>query len=120
MDGTYVDSPPYHPVYDNLQPPHGHFSQPPCADEDGEEDDRRYEDRSQYRRFVRRGSEGHEVRTIDRKETKRRYVKSQSHLAAFARAQGRADRDEEGNNHGASDVEDENDDNDGRGWVERD
>ena len=49
----------------------------------------------------------------------RRYAKSQSHLTALARAQGRADRDEEGNIHGASDVEDENDDSDGRPWVER-
>ena len=69
--------------------------------------------------FIQRGSEGYEARTIDREETMRRYAKSQSHLTALARAQGRADRDEEGNNHGASDVEDENDDSDGRSWVER-
>ena len=88
-------------------------------DEEREEDDRCYEDRPQYRRFIRRGSEGYEVRTIDREETMRQYVKSQSHLTASARAQGRADRGEEGNNRGANDVEDENDDSDGRAWVER-
>ena len=113
--------PPYNPEYNKSQPPHGCFSQPPYVDEDGEEDNRRYEDRPQHRRFKRSSdvSEGYEVRTIDREETMRRYAKSQSHFTVLARAQGRAGRDEEGNNHGASDVEDENDDNDGRSWVER-
>ena len=120
MDGTYMD-PPYNPEYNKSQPPHGRFSRSPCMDEDGEEDNCHYEDRPQHRRFKRSSdvSEGYEVRTIDQEEMMRQYAKSQSHLTALARAQGRADRDEEGNNYDASDVEDENDDNDGRSWVER-
>jgi len=39
----------------------------------------------------------------------RQHVESRSHLTVFARVQGRADRDEEGNNYGVSDEEDEND-----------
>ena len=115
--------PPYNPEYNKSQPPHGRFSQPPYVDEDGEEDNRRYEDRPRHRRFKRSSDVGRKgtkfVSTIYREETMRQYIKSQSHLTASARAQGRADQDERGNNHGASDVEDENDDSDGRPWVER-
>jgi len=111
MDGTYA-VPPYHPDYDESQPSNGHFSQPPYADED--EDDHYYEDRPQHRRFIRRGSEGYEVRTIDREAMMRQYAESQSHLTAFARAQGRADGGEEDNDYGVSDEEDENDEGGGR------
>ena len=111
MDGTYA-VPPYHPDYDESQPSNGHFSQPPYADESEDED--HYEDRQQRRRFIRRGSEGYEVRTIDREAMMKQYVESQSPLSAFARAQERADRGEEGNNYGVSDEEDENDEGDGR------
>jgi len=44
----------------------------------------------------------------------RRYVESQPHITVFAKAQGRVDRGKEGNNHGVSDEEDENDRGDGR------
>ena len=104
MDGTYA-VPPYHPDYDESQPLHGHLSQPPYADEDEDNDDLYYEDRPQHRQFVRRGSEGYEVRAIDREEMMKQYVESQSHLTAFARAQGRAGRGEEGDNYGVSDEE---------------
>ena len=100
-DGIYA-VPPYHPDYDELQLSHGHFSRPPYADEDEDEDDHYYEDRPQHREFIRRGSEGYEVRPIDREEMMRQYVESQPHLAAFARAQERVDRGEE-------DDEDEDD-----------
>lgn len=108
MDGTYA-VPPYHPDYDESQLSHGHFSRPPYADEDDEEEDRYYEDRPQRRRFIRRGSEGYEVQAIDREEMMRQYVESQSHLSSFARAQSRADQGEEGDNYGVSDEEGDND-----------
>ena len=113
MDGTYA-VPPYHPDYDESQPSYERLSQPPYADEDEDEDDRYYEDRPQRRRFIRRGSEGYEVRTIDREEMMRQYVDSQSHLTAFARTQRRAGLDEEGDSYGVSDEEDENDEGGGR------
>lgn len=113
MDGTYA-VPPYHPDYDESQPSYGHFSRPPYADEDEDGDDRYYEDRPQHRQFVRRGSEGYEVHTIDREEMMRQYVDSQSHFAALTRAQRRTDLGEEGDNYGVSDEEDGNDEGDGR------
>lgn len=108
MDEVYA-APPYHPDYDESQLSYGHFSRPPYADEGEDEDDHYYEDRPQRRQFIRRGSEGYEVHTIDREEMMRQYVDSQSHLAAFARAQERADRGEEGDNYGVSDEEDRDD-----------
>ena len=115
MDGTYA-VPPYHPDHDESQPSYRHFSQPPYADEDEDEDDRYFEDRPQHRRFIRRGSEGYEVRTIDREEMMKQYVESQSHLTAFARTQRRADQGEEGDNYSVSD--DENDEGNGRAMDE--
>lgn len=100
MDGTCAV-----PPYDESQPSHPHFSRPPYADEDEDEDDHYYEDRPQRRRFIRRGSEGYEVRTIDREEMMKQYVESQSPLSSFVRAQGMADRGEEGDNYGVSDEE---------------
>ena len=96
--------PPYHPDYDESRPSRGHLSKPPYVDED--EDDHYYEDGPQNRQFIRRGSEGYEVHPIDREEMMRQYVESQSHLTAFARAQGRADQGEESDNYGVSDGED--------------
>jgi len=113
MDGTYA-VPPYHPDYDESQPSYGHFSRPPYADEDEDEDDRYYEDRPQHRQFIRRGSEGYEVHTIDREEMMKQYVDSQPHLAAFARAQKMPYRGEEGDNYGVSDEEDGDDEGDGK------
>lgn len=104
--------PPYHPDYDESQPSYGHLSQPPYADEDEDEEGRYCEDRPQRRQLIRRGSEGYEVRTIDREEMMRQYVESQSHLTAFARAQRRAD--EEGENYSVSDKEDGDDEGDSR------
>ena len=101
MDGT--------PDHDKSRLPYEHFSRPPYADEGEDEDDRYYEDRPQRRQFIRRGSEGYEVRPIDRGEMLRRYVDTQPHLAAFASAQERADRGEEGDNYGVSGEEDEAD-----------
>ena len=117
VDETYA-VPPYHPDYDESQPSYGHFSQPPYADEDGDEDDHYYEDRPQHRRLIRRGSEGYEVRTIDREEMMKQYVESQSHLTAFARAQRRADQGDESDNYGVSDEGDENDEGDDRAGDE--
>ena len=107
MDGTHA-VPPYHPGYDESQPSHAHFSRPPYADEDEDEDDHYYEDRPQRRRFIRRGSEGYEVRTIDREEMMKQYVESQSHLSSFAMAQRMVDQGEEGDNYPVSDEEDGN------------
>lgn len=103
MDGTYT-VPPYHPDYDESQPSYGHFSRPPYADadEDEDKDDRYYGGGPQHRQFIRRGSEGYEVHAIDREEMMAQYVESQPHLAAFARAQQRG---EEGENYGASEEE---------------
>lgn len=106
MDETYA-IPPDYPDHDEPGPSYEHFSRPPYADED--EDDDSYEDMPQRRQFIRRGSEGYEVRSIDREEMMRRYVDSQPHLAAFARAQERADLGEEGDNYGVSDEEGEGD-----------
>lgn len=108
-DGIYV-VPPYHPNRDESQPSYGHFSRPPYMDED----DCYYEDKPQHRQFIRRGSEGYEVRTIDREEMMRQYVDSQSHIAAFTRAQERADRGEEDDNYGVSDEEGGADEGDNR------
>ena len=109
-DGMYA-VPPYHPDYDESQPSHAHFSRPPYADEGEEEDDGYYEDGPRQRQFIRRGSEGYEVHTIDREEMMRQYVESQSHLTAFARAQGRT---EEGDNYGVNDEEGVGDEGDSR------
>jgi len=103
-DGVY-SVPPYHPDYDESQPSYSHFSRPPYADEGEDEDDSYYEDGARQRRFIRRGSEGYEVHSIDREEMMRQYVESQPHLAALARAQERADRGEEDDNYGVSDED---------------
>ena len=101
--------PPYHP--DNEpRPPYEHFSRPPYADED---EDEYYEDRPQHRQFIRRGSEGYEVRPINREEMIRQYVDPQPHLAVSARAQERADQGEESDNYGVDDEEDEGGDRPG-------
>jgi len=117
-DGGETDGvsavPPYHPDYDESQPSYGHFSRPPYADEGEEGDDHYYEDRAPQRQFIRRGSEGYEVHSIDREEMMRQYVDSQSHLAALAGAQGRADRGEEDNNYGVSDDDDGDNEGDDR------
>ena len=105
VDGTHA-APPYHPDYDESRPSLEHFSQPPYAEEGKDEDDRYDEDGPQRRRFIRRGSEGYEVRPIDREDMLRRYVDPQPHLTAFARAQERADRGEVGDNYGLSEEED--------------
>ena len=97
--------PPYHPDYDESQPSYGHFSRPPYADESEDEDVSYCEDGAQPRQFIRRGSEGYEVHSIDREEMMRQYVESQSHLTALARAQERADRGEEEDNYGVSDED---------------
>ena len=113
--------PPYHPDHDESQPSHGHFSRPPYADEDEDGDDHYYEDELRPRQFIRRGSEGYEVHTIDREEMMRQYVESQSRLPALARAQGMAGQGEEGDNYGVSDEEDEDGEGEGdNGEVERD
>ena len=119
MDGTYAASP-YHPNHNESQSSYGHFSRPPYADEDEDEDedDRSYEGRLHHRQFIRRGSEGYEVRAIDREEMMRQYAESQPHLTAFARAQRRADRGEEDDNYGVSDEEDENNRSDERAGDE--
>ena len=103
-DGTYP-VPPYHPDYDGPQPSYEHRSRPPYADEDEDEDDRHYDDRPQSRQFIRRGSEGYEVRPINREEMMMEYLDSRPHLAAFARAQERVDPGEEGDNYGVSDED---------------
>ena len=97
--------PPYHPDYDESRPSYEQLPRPPYADEGEDEDDRYYESRPQRRQFIRRGSEGYEVHSIDREEMLKQYVNSESHLAAFAKAQERADRGEEGDNYGVSDEE---------------
>jgi hypothetical protein len=107
MDGTHT-VPPYHPDYDDSRPSYGHFSRPPYADGGEDEDDHYYESGPQRRRFIRRGSEGYEVRPIDREEMLRQYVDPQPHLAAFARAQEMADRGEVGDNYDVSDGEGDN------------
>ena len=112
-DGIYA-VPPYHPDYDES---HVHLSRPPYADEDEEEDDH-YHDEGP-RQFIRRGSEGYEVRSIDREEMMRQYVESQSNLAALARAQERADRGEEDDNYGVSDGDDDGREGDDRVKDER-
>lgn len=99
-DGTRTDSP-YHPIYDESQPSHEHLSRAPYEDEG--EDDHYYDDRPQRQQFIRRGSEGYEVRPIDREEMMRQYVDSQSHFAALSRAQERADMGDE--NYGVSDED---------------
>ena len=108
IDGTYP-VPPYHPDYDESQRSHGHISRPPYEDEDEDEDDRYYEDGPQSRRFIRRGSEGYEVRPINREEMMRQYVDSQSQLPAFANAQERAGQGEQDDNYGVSDEEGDGD-----------
>jgi len=119
-DGTYA-VPPYHPDYDESQPSYGHFSRPPYADEDEDEDDRYYEDEPRHRQFIRRGSEGYEVRAINREEMMAQYVESQPHLAALERAQ---ERGKEGDKYGMNDEEDEVNEGDNRAEneeeVERD
>ncbi|KAF9778223.1 zf-DHHC-domain-containing protein [Thelephora terrestris] len=72
-DGTYP-VPPYHPDHDGSQPPYEHLSRPPYADEDENEDDDHYDDRTQNRQFIRRGSEGYEVRPINREAMMRQYI----------------------------------------------
>ena len=97
MDGTYAQQvPPHHADYDESQPSYEHYSQPPYADEDEEED----EDGSRRGQFIRRGSEGYEVRPIDREEMMRHYLGSQSHLAGF-------ELETEDDNHNVNDEEGE-------------
>jgi hypothetical protein len=83
--------------------PYEHLSRPPYADEGENEDDDHYDDRTQNRQFIRRGSEGYEVRPINREAMMRQYIGSQPHLTEFARAQERAVLGDEGDNYGVSD-----------------
>ena len=94
---------------DEPRPPYEHFSRPPYADEDEDENDYNHDDRLRRRQFIRRGSEGYEVRPINREEMMKQYVDSQPQLAAFARAQERANRGEESDDYGVSDQEGDGD-----------
>lgn len=63
--------PPYHPAYGEQE---SHQKYP--LDSESEEDE--YEHPGRQREFVRRGSEGYEVRSIDREALLRRYVEDRT------------------------------------------
>lgn len=63
--------PPYHPAYGRQE------SHDTYLDTDSDDDDE-YEHVGRPREFVRRGSEGYEVRPIDREDLLRRYVEDRT------------------------------------------
>ena len=74
-EGPYASVPPYHPDYHRQE---SHETYP--VDSSSEDDDDDYEDEHPGRRreFVRRGSEGYEVRPIDREELLRQYIEDRT------------------------------------------
>ncbi|KAI0354615.1 zf-DHHC-domain-containing protein [Trametes cingulata] len=71
--GPYSSVPPYHPDY-NADESQRHYPPSDSEDDDDENDDAV----GRPREFVRRGSEGYEVRPIDREALLRRYVEDRT------------------------------------------
>ncbi|RPD57081.1 palmitoyltransferase PFA4 [Lentinus tigrinus ALCF2SS1-6] len=70
-EGPYAAVPPYHPAYGRQE---SHQTYPL----DSESDEEEYEHPGRQREFVRRGSEGYEVRPIDREDLLRRYIEDRT------------------------------------------
>ncbi|KAI0800548.1 palmitoyltransferase PFA4 [Fomes fomentarius] len=70
VEGPYSSVPPYHPDY-------GRQETYPVSSEDDEDDDQ-YNQIGRPREFVRRGSEGYEVRPIDREVLLRQYIEDET------------------------------------------
>ncbi|KAI0720048.1 palmitoyltransferase PFA4 [Cerioporus squamosus] len=71
-EGPYAAVPPYHPAY-GRQESHETYPLDSASDDDEE-----YEHVGRPREFVRRGSEGYEVRPINREDLLRRYVEDRT------------------------------------------
>ncbi|RDX51137.1 palmitoyltransferase PFA4 [Polyporus arcularius HHB13444] len=71
-EGPFAAVPPYHPAY-GRQESHDTYSP-----DSGSDDDDEYEHVGRPREFVRRGSEGYEVRPIHREDLLRRYVEDRT------------------------------------------
>ena len=79
-EGPYASVPPYHPDYQRQESHETYPVDSASEDDDDDADDDRYAYAHQGhpREFVRRGSEGYEVRPIDREEMLRRYVEDRA------------------------------------------
>ncbi|KAM5535856.1 hypothetical protein V8D89_010474 [Ganoderma adspersum] len=76
-EGPYASVPPYHPDYHRQES--NEMYPVDSEDEDDDDDGRdRYAHQGRPREFVRRGSEGYEVRPIDREDLLRRYVEDRT------------------------------------------
>lgn len=76
-EGPYASVPPYHPDY-HRQESHETYPVGSESEDDYDEDGYAHVHQSRPREFVRRGSEGYEVRSIDREELLRRYVEDRT------------------------------------------